>query len=161
MPAQAMGGMAGQRSAGLVRAGQDEDGHGVGDFEPAVPFWQLGKVVGAHQPDEILPGEAFFELAHGVGGEDGAEAAFNIGGDDCFPVGDFFGRGQAVGERGHALLGFQRVAGGDHQPELVEARMRDRLAGDVQVAFMRGVEGAAEDADAAAAAGKSWDQGRT
>jgi hypothetical protein len=39
--------------------------------------------------------------------------------------------------------------------------MRDRLAGDVQVAFMRGVEGAAEDADAAAAAGESWDQGRT
>jgi hypothetical protein len=38
--------------------------------------------------------------------------------------------------------------------------MNHRLAGDVQMAFMGGIEGAAENSDPAASR-QAWDQGRT
>ena len=40
------------------------------------------------------------------------------------PSAIFARRGEALGEGRHAVRGFQRVAGRDHQPELVQPQMR-------------------------------------
>src|SRR6185437_14293042 len=60
------------------------------------------------------------------------------------------GRGQALGEGRHALHGLQRILRRDQPPDIVEPEPLERQAAEMQMAGMRRVEGAAEQADARA-----------
>lgn len=143
MPPQPGHRLAGQRASGFAGARHDQHGHGVGDGKPSAPFRQLAQIISAHQPDEVHAGKFFAEGRQGFGGVGGVQMPFDIGGDDVPAIGDAAGGGQAIGERRHPGRRFQRVAGGDHQPELVQPAMDHRRPGDVQMADMRRVERAA------------------
>ncbi len=116
MAAQPVRRLAGKGRPGLTRTGQNKDRHGSRDGHPAPPFRQLGEVVGPHQPYEFLSRKELPEPSHRIGGIDGAEPALDVRGDDPPPIGDFTRGGKAFGEWRHAVIWFQRVAGGDHQP---------------------------------------------
>ena len=135
-----------------MRAGEDGEGGVGGDRVPAAPLGELDQVVGAHQPDEAGAGEQAVQMGEGVGGVTGAEAVFEVGGDDASAVGEGSRGGKPGGEGGHAGDGLQGVSRGDQQPDLVEAESAAGHAGDVEMAGMGGVEGAAEQADGDAAA---------
>ncbi len=61
--------------------------------------------------------------------------------------GDLLAERDAVGKRRQIVVVLQRVSGGDHPPELVEAEALDRRFGDQHMSLMRRIERAAEQAD--------------
>jgi len=130
--------------ARLPWAGEHQHGHGMHDPPPARPAGQLREVVRAHQPDEMRGRKAAFEHMHRVRRVARAQMRLDIRGDDPPPIGYALRGGQTRGQRRHAGGGLQRVAGRDHEPELVQAEMRHRLAGDVQMPLMCRVERPAE-----------------
>ncbi len=110
---------------------------------------QLRQIVGAHQPDEAKSGKALFQLRQRIGGKARSKLRLEIGRLDAGMVRcEGSGRGEAVGERGHALHRLQRVLRRDEPPDLVEIEGAQRLEADMEVAAMCRVEGAADEADA-------------
>ncbi len=157
-----MGGVPGERAVIVGGTGQNGKWHGGDKITPAPPARQLFQIIRAHQPDEAGAGEAAAEFSQCVDGEAGAQRRLDVGGDDAAAIGDGMRGSEAFGQRGHAAAGLERIAGGDEQPDLVQAQMLAREGRDMQMAIMGGVVGAAEQADAAAAAvAVGWDQGRT
>jgi len=112
------------------------------------PARELAQIIGTHEPDEAHIREAAAQLAHRICGILGAQALLDIGCDDAPSIGDAARLGEALRERGHARARLQRVAGLDHEPELVQPQMDDRLARNMQMPLMRRVEGTAQNADA-------------
>jgi len=116
---------------------------------PTPPAADLRQIVGAHQPDETGARKAPLQRVQRVGGIAGAEPRLDIGHLDAL-VGHHRGGGRhPIGERRHAADRFQRVLRRDQPPDLVEPEPSQRLAADVQMAVMGGVERAAEQPDAA------------
>ena len=146
--AEAVGGLAGEGALVVGGAGHDGEGHGAGDVGPVLPAGELDEVVGAHEPDELGAGKAAAEGAERIVGVARVEARLDACGDNPATVRDAAGAFEAVGEGGHAVGGFERVAGGDEEPNLVEPQALEGEAGNVAVALMGRVERAAEDADA-------------
>ncbi len=66
-----------------------------------------------------------------------------------------------MGERGHVSAGFQWIAGGNQQPDLVEPQQAQGGAGNMSVAGVCGIEAAAQQADAHAPFIAESGQGRT
>ena len=62
-------------------------------------------------------------------------------------------RRQAFFVRRHAALGFKRILRRYQPPQLIQSELFDGLETDMQMARMRRVEGAAEQADPAASSG--------
>ena len=58
-------------------------------------------------------------------------------------IGDVFGRLDPSIEITHAVRLFQRVLGGDHPPYLIDFEAVESCTTDVQMTFVRRVEGAA------------------
>jgi hypothetical protein len=113
--------------------------------------WQLHQVIGAHEPDEAGAGKASAQRRERIGGVAGVQMALNIGGDDVAPIGNGGSTCQPRGKRLHAGLRLQWIARGNQQPHLIQAQALQRGAGNVQVAIMRRIEAAAQQADAHAA----------
>jgi hypothetical protein len=113
-----------------------------------VPAGELGKVVRSHDPDESRAGKAAAELGQGVRRPAGAERGFDPRRDQAASVGKARRGGEAFGEGRHVGAALQRIAGRDHEPDLIEPQGAARRLRDVEMAFMRGVEAAAEQADA-------------
>ncbi len=108
-------------------------------------------------------GETAFEFAHGVASEARAQARLDIGGDDPPAIGNMLCAGQPFSQRAHAGGRLQRVAGRDHEPELVQSQMPDGLPRDMQMPPVRWIERAAEQSDfqTKPVAETRWFQGRT
>lgn len=137
-----------QRAPIIAWSWQDREWHRSDDIGPVLPARQLGQVVGAHEPHEPDVGEQAAQRAERVEGVARAEFGLEGGGDDASAIGDTAGAGEAVGKAFHARPRFQRVAGRDQKPDLVEFEPAARERGDMEVAGMGRVEGAAEEADA-------------
>ncbi len=140
-------GLPGQSAARGAGARHDQHRHGAYDLLPAPPAWELNEIIRPHQPDEARTGEAALQFAQGVARVARAKPRLDIRGDDSSPIGNPPGTCQALSLCAHPGGGFQRVAGRDHEPELVQPQMPHGLLGDVQMPFMRRVERAAEQAD--------------
>ncbi|GBR05431.1 hypothetical protein AA21952_1725 [Acetobacter oeni LMG 21952] len=82
-----------------------------------------------------------------IDGIAGAEPGFDGGRDQGARAAQTADGGEALGERGHAVAGFERIAGRDHEPHLIEPEGAGGLAGDLDMALMGGIEGAAEKSD--------------
>jgi len=109
----------------------------------------LRQIVGTHQPDEAKLRKPLLQLSQRIGGKARCKPRFEIGRLDPRMVrGQGSGRGETVGQGGHALYRLQRVLGRDEPPDLVEIEGAQRLETDMEVAAMRRVEGAADKADA-------------
>src|SRR4249919_3133587 len=65
-------------------------------------------------------------------------------------MGKLLGAGEPGCQRLHAVVALQRVLRRDQPPHFVEAEAFQRFEADMTVAFVRGIERAAEQADAAA-----------
>ncbi len=129
---------------------------------PTAPVRQLHEIVGAHQPDEPDQRKPQSQQPQRVDGVTSAESLFDIGGDDASAVADCHCAGETLPERRHATHRFQRIARGHQQPDLVQPQPPPGHAGEVQVAGMRGIEGATEQADAGLPSVTEFrDQGRT
>ena len=92
-------------------------------------------------------GEAAHQLPHGIDGIAGAERGLDAAGDDAAAVADPRGAGQTIGERRHAVGRFQRIAGGDQQPDLIQPQAPHGQFRDMAMAFVRGIERSAEQSD--------------
>ncbi len=123
-------------------------GHHRGNLSPAAPPGETCEIVGAHQPDEACRWKSPAQCAQRIDGVAGAEPCLDIGGDDPPPIGDASRRGEAVGEGGHAVGLLERVAGRDHQPDLIEVQPALQLSRNMAMAGMGRVERTAKDADA-------------
>ena len=115
------------------------------DRPPVPPARQLGQVVGAHQPDEPVPGPCG-QPAQRVGGVAGAEPRLQRQHPQARVTGDRRRPGHALGQRRHAGLGLERVLRRDQPPDLVQLQPLQRLQADVAVAGVRRIERAAEQA---------------
>jgi hypothetical protein len=132
--------------------GQNQHRHGVHNPQPAPPARQLQQIIRPHQPDEFLARKPPPQLTHGIRAVLCAQSGLDIGRYNPPPIGNPPGRGEPLRKRRHAGFWFQRVAGGDHQPELVQPEMAHGLARDMQMPLMRRVERTPEQADAQGAA---------
>lgn len=79
----------------------------------------------------------------------GTEPRLDVGDLDARILRQRRGRGEAVGEWRHAAHRLQWVLGRDQPPNLIERKPSQRLAADMEMAAMGGVERASEEADAA------------
>ena len=137
-----------KRLVRITRPGQYHEAHRASDIHPAKPARQLHQDISPHDPDEARARETAAQFAQRVDGEARAVSRLDPRGQDAAGTGDPSGAGKAVGEGCHAVCGFQRIAGRDHQPDLVQAQPPHRQQRDVPVTFMRRIEGSAQQADA-------------
>src|SRR5260221_745906 len=145
-----MRGAAGERLQRDRRAGEYGDWNGVEDVLPTPPIWDLGEVVATHQPAEMGVRKAPAKPLQRIGRIGGAESGFDPADPDAaVGGGERSGLLQALGEGRHASNRLQRVLRRDQPPHLVEVETLQRLAADMQVAAMRGIERTAEQPDAA------------
>jgi hypothetical protein len=62
-------------------------------------------------------------------------------------LGDHLCAGDALAQRAHAGRGLERILRRDQPPDFIKAEALQRLAADMQMALMRRIERAAEQAD--------------
>ena len=131
------------------RAGKNRNGKPREDRLPIAPMPDLCEIVGAHQPDETEPRPATLKRRQRVGGEMRPESLLEIEHADA-PIGrgQCLGAGETIGKLAHAGDRLQRILRRHQPPDLVEAEPLQRLAADMEMALMRRVERAAEQADA-------------
>jgi hypothetical protein len=125
----------------------------------------LRQIVGTHQPDKTRAREVSLQLRDGIHRIICAKPRFEIEHLDAGMPGEASRDVDTPLEGGHAARRLQRVLRRHQPPDRVEIEALQRFEADVTVAFMGGVEGAAEQADAArgefAEREALWRQGRT
>jgi len=124
----------------------------AGNPLPAAPVRKLLKIIRPHQPDEAGAGKPPAQRAQCVHRVARAEMALDVSRQDAPAIGDGACTGQSGGERRHAGGRFQRIAGRDEQPDLVQPEPLQRELGDMAVAGMGRVETAAQQPDPQGAA---------
>ncbi len=107
----------------------------------------LREIVGAHQPDEKLAREKRLQRRERVRGVMRAKPRLDIKHADAWVVGERGGLLQPLSERCHADDGLQRILRRDQPPDLVEAKPLEGFEADMTMAFMRRVEGSAQEPD--------------
>ena len=107
----------------------------------------LRQIVGAHQPDEMLARMDRTERYDGVGGVASRELRFDREHANARIAGEGVGSSEAPRQGRHSGRGFQRILRRDEPPDLVEIQALQRFEADMAMTLMRGVEGAAEEAD--------------
>lgn len=117
------------------------------EFSPASPARQLLKDIRAHQPNKRCTRKPPLQLAQRVDGVTRAQYTLYRARHHPAPIGNPARRGQALRQRGHTALRFQRVSGGNQQPNLIETQASACQLNHVPMALMRWVEGAAEQAN--------------
>lgn len=114
---------------------------------PAIPAGQFGKNISPHQPDEAGTRETESERANCIKGISGAERGFNIRGDETTVSRQPFNGSKTGVERRHPLARLERIAGRDHQPDLIETKHVQGTQGNLNMPFMRRIERSSEKTD--------------
>ena len=113
-----------------------------------LPGRKADQVVGPHQPAEPVLRAAAAKRLHRLPGERRPEPGFGRDHPDFPACGCQMPRPVEPGaKRRHAVALFQRILRADKPPDLVEAKLPRGAVGQVKMAFMRRVEGPAEQAD--------------
>ncbi len=129
----------------------DGDGHEIGELAPTPPAVQLREVIGAHDEDEMNPGETPAQRQHRVVGVAGAERRLDGGDVDRRVSGERAGGFDAFLERRQAAVVLEWIAGRDQPPDAVEAEPLSGEQAQRAVGVVRRIERAAEQTDAHAA----------
>jgi len=129
------------------RAREDGDRHAREDRAPAPPARKLDEVVGTHQPYEALPRIEPLQCRDRIGGVARAEGGFERGDANARMPAIGARLLQTVAQRRHAGDGLERVLRRDQPPHLVEIEALQGFEADMAMAFMRRIEGPAEQAD--------------
>jgi len=152
-------GAPGQGAVVVARPRQNREWHTAQNLTPAAPARQLLQYVRAGDPNEIDPREPAAQQAQRIDGEAGPEPLFDCARQNAPTIGDAARRREPLRQRRHATLRLQRIAGRNHQPDLVEPKPPQCQLGHMAVAFMRRIERAAQQADPAAPAiAEAWDR---
>ena len=112
----------------------------------------LSEIVRAHQPDEARPGKTALERDDRIRRVVGAEPRLDVGDLDMRIRRHRSGRRDAISERRHAARRLQRVLWRDQPPDLIERQPSQRLAADMEMTAVSGIERAAKQADTPPAA---------
>jgi hypothetical protein len=137
-----------QSCATVGRACENRNGNTRENRLPMLPMADLREIVGAHQPDEIDSRPTPLQRGKCVGSEMRTESRFEIEDTNARIAGDAHCTCDAFLQGSHAGGGLERVLRRDQPPDFIEAKALQRLAADMQMALMRGIERAAEQADA-------------
>ena len=140
---QPMRRLSSQRPVVIARTRQNCDRHPTHDAHPIPPPRQLAQIIRPHQPDEPHAREQMPQLAQRIGGVAGAERGLDGRRHDA-PSTDHRRTRQSVSQRRHTARRLQRIAGRDHQPDLVQPQPVQRQSSHMQVSGMGWVERAAE-----------------
>ena len=132
----------------ITGAGDDRNWQRFRELAPILPLMELGNSIAAHQPDEFHAWIALLESADGVDRVAGPCADFEVGHADRSAAGHCLRRSITRFIGCHALCGFQRIAGRDEPPHLVEAKRADRGQADPPMPPMGRIERAPEKANA-------------
>ena len=145
-PVSAEPGHGGARQGGTIiaRSGDYGNRHHSRQAPPVFPLVKLGQIVAAHQPDEAPFRPAPQDGREGIHGKASAQFPLYRRHANPAPSRLPLGRCEARGERGHSRLGFQRIAGRNQPPDLVQRQRLDGEEGDPPVPAMRGIETAAK-----------------
>lgn len=138
-----------QRIGGPI---EHRNGHTSEDLGPTVPQRQLQQVVGAHDPDEALAPPRRPQGGQRVDGTAGAQHGFDAADTDARVARGPPRARQPLGVGRHAARRLERVVRRYQPPHLVERQQVERQQADMAVSLMRGIERAAEQADAPLAA---------
>src|SRR6185312_8977320 len=109
----------------------------------------LRQDIGADQQDETRARKYSLQCRYSVDRIARAEPRLDVEHADAAIAGKLARRGETLGQGCHAAHRLQRVLRRHQPPDLVEVEALQRLAADMEMAFMRRVEGPAEKADAA------------
>ncbi len=104
----------------------------------------LRKVIGAHQPDEMLPRVKGLKGRDRIGGVARLKPRLEVEHADLRMMRKGFGCGQTGRQRRHSGNGLQRILRRDQPPYFVEAEPLQGFEADMAMAFMRRVERAAQ-----------------
>jgi hypothetical protein len=132
----------------VAGARQNGEGNTANDLQTSSPARQLFKNIGAHQPNEARTRKLPQQASQRIDGVACAERDLDRACDDESSVRDGARGRQTFAERRHSALRFQRIAGRNQQPYLIEPQTLPREIDDMAMTRMRGIERAAEQADA-------------
>ncbi len=115
------------------------------DFLPATPVVEAGQVIRAHDPDEVCRRRARFQTAQQVSRIIHTEPSFDVSDNHAW-------MGREAGSRGDAgiiaaMALFQGVTARDDPPDPVQVHPAHRGFRNMEMSFMRWIEGTAEQAD--------------
>ncbi len=137
-----------RHSAGIIPRTRDNcNRHRSRDRAPVAPAMKLRQIVRPHQPDEAVSRISPRERSQGIGGIARAHFGLDRGNFDRRAARRAPRRGVACRQAGHAVCGFQNIAGRDQPPHFVETQRAQREQADAPVRTMRRVETAPEQPD--------------
>ena len=119
-------GLSRKRLIRIAGARQHDKGQSTHDILPAPPSRQLRQDIGPHDPDEANTREAAQQQPQCVDRVACTECRLDPAGNNAPPVRETPSAVQAFCERRHATGGFQRIAGRDQEPNLVQTKVPTR-----------------------------------
>ena len=119
----------------------------VGEFPPIAPEMETFEIIASHQPDKPDLRKSLSQRLYGIQGVTRTQLPLDIADDQARIAGDVFRRGKALGEIAHGRSAFQRIAGADQPPDIIQLQPAQRRETDIEMAAMGGIEGAAEQPD--------------
>ncbi len=141
-------GVSGQGAQVAMAARQDRERHACRERMPSSPSRQLVQNVGPHDPDEFRLGETTLQGRQRVNGITRSQSRLDARGNDPPPVGENARGGKPLPEIRHAGARLEHISGRDEQPDLIKPEPLARRFGHMNVSRVRGIEGAAKQADA-------------
>jgi len=143
-----------QRPERIGWPGENRNGDGTEQRLPGFPGRHLDQVVRADEPYEGQIRVMALQRADRVDRVARAETTLDIGNPNARMAGDHSRRGHPLLQPGHAFRRLERVLRRDEPPDLVQAEAAQRDNTDMPVPVMGGIEGSAEQPDAAMAPGR-------
>lgn len=131
----------------IARARQHRERQQPDDFPPSAPARKLFQDIRAHDPDEPGVRKQADENLRGIDGIARPDGMLDSRCHHTPAVADARRPGQPIRERRHASHRFQRIAGRDQQPNLIQPQPFQRQFGNVPMAGMRRVERSAQQPD--------------
>ena len=132
----------------VAGARQNGEGNTARNIQPATPARQLYQNVGAHQPDEARTRELPQQTPQRIDSVACAERDLDRACHNASSVRDRMCGCQTLAERRHPALRFQRIAGRNQQPYLIEPQPPASNIDDMAMPRMRRIERTAEQANA-------------
>jgi len=145
--AQTMRRPAGEGRHIMLRTRQNAQSRFGHDPVPMLPAGEMLEIVRAHQPNKIDTRKKPMQARERRPGMARTDRPLDPCGQDAAAIGDAARARQTIGEGRHAARGLQRIAGRDHEPDLIEPEAPTGKARDMAVPVMRRIEGATEHAD--------------
>jgi hypothetical protein len=130
------------------RPRQHAQRHEAHNVDPTPPARQLVENVGTGKPNELGTRKPAAQHPNGIDGVARAQRSFDRRRDNPPAIGNGASRGEASGKRRHASRRLERIARRHEQPHLIEPKLAAREFGNMAMASMSRIEGAAEQANA-------------